>query len=145
VTKTKKYILGLVILCVIIAVSFAVREYNRKPSTLVNSPAAYRVLAGNLVSEYQVNEALADKKYLGKVIEVEGLLAAINSEADTLVTFFLGDTNSMKKVSCLLDRTIPINSKKYRPGEVLTIKGICTGVLMDVELNRCIIVTPQTK
>jgi len=42
-------------------------------------------------------------------------------------------------VSCLMDSSYIKLKKVFTPVAQITIKGICTGYLMDVELNRCVV------
>lgn len=136
----KKYII-LVVLLVLTGVSvYVFKEYNRRPSDLSGISPEAKVAAAAIVDLYEQDEPKANRQYLGKTIQVNGTIAEINSQQDTLVNVLIGDTNSMHKVSCLLDKQHTAAIKKYNTGQQISIKGICTGYLMDVELNRCVIV-----
>jgi hypothetical protein len=115
------------------------KEYNRKPASLDNLPAAVNVNADTLINQFTTNEAEANKKYLGKVISVKGFIKEINNQQDTLLTIVLGDTLLTSGVSCLMDSGYIKSKKIFTPGASVIIKGICTGYLMDVELNRCVV------
>ena len=103
-----------------------------QPSTKTN--------VADIVDLYENDEAKANKLFLDKTIQVHGPVTEIVNQQDTLINVFLGDINSLHKVSCLLDKKHFNLIKKYTAGQQITIKGICTGFLMDVELNRCIVV-----
>ncbi len=102
------------------------------PATKVNATA--------IIDEYEKDEVKANLQYLGKVIQVQGAIAEIISQQDTLTNVLIGDTISMHKVSCLLDKRHTGLISQYKAGQQITIRGICTGFLMDVELNSCVIV-----
>jgi hypothetical protein len=135
----KKFIIA-GFLCAAIAVGiYAYKEYNRKPANLQTLKADVSILATQLVNDFTTNEEAANAKYLGKVLLVNGRLIEVQNQNDTLLTLFIGDTTQTSKVSCLMDKVHINNSKKYKQGDSVSIKGICTGYLMDVELNRCVV------
>ncbi len=121
---------------------FMYTEYRRKPADLDEVPATADLQADALARAYEADEATANKLYLDKVVQVSGPVAEVINQKDTLINVLIGDAASMHKVSCLLDTRHFDGVKKYRPMQHITIKGICTGFLMDVELNRAVIVEP---
>ncbi|MEO6233159.1 MAG: hypothetical protein ABJB11_01500 [Ferruginibacter sp.] len=131
------------IFCLLIAVfagAYFYHEYQRELPDFTHAKPAVETTVATLIDEYENDEVKADQQYLGKPIQVSGLITEIVNQHDTLVNVFLGDTNSLHKVSCLLGKSQVESVKKYRHGQAVVIKGICTGYLMDVELNRCVIV-----
>ena len=112
----------------------------RKPAELDQSDAAERMAASDLYDMYSNYEDSANKKYLGKILEITGSVVEIENQQDTLFTILLGDTLQPGRISCLIDKKQNATAKNILLGDVLKIKGICTGYLMDVELNRCVIV-----
>ncbi len=131
------FITLLIILCSVGI--YIYKEYNRKPVSLDDLPAVVNINADTLISQFALNEAEANKKYLGKVISVKGFINKIDNQQDTLLTILLGDSLSSSSVSCLMDTGYIKLKKVFTPGTQITIKGICTGYLMDVELNRCVV------
>ena len=127
----------LIILCS--AGIYIYKEYNRKPARLNNLPAVVNINADTLISQFALNEAEANKKYLGKVISVKGFINKIDNQQDTLLTILLGNSLLSTSVSCLMDSSYIKLKKVFTPGVQIIIKGICTGYLMDVELNRCVV------
>jgi len=93
-----------------------------------------------LLELYESDEAKANQQYLGKAIEVTGAIDEINNQQDTLVNVMVGESSLMHKVSCLLDNRYIASIRNYRVGQQIIIRGICTGYLMDVEMNRCVII-----
>ena len=134
----------IVVLVIAIPLSFYLyKEYHRKPADLSTIQPMVKVNAGAFLDEYEMDEAKANHQYLGKTIQVQGTIAEIIKQQDTLANVMLGDAGSMHKVSCLLDKQHIGLIKQYKAGQQITIKGICTGFLMDVELNRCVIVEKE--
>jgi tRNA_anti-like len=119
--------------------AYLYKEYNRKPASLDSLPAVVNINADTLINQFTSNEAEANKNYLGKVISVKGFINKVENQQDTLLTIVLGDTLLPSGVSCLMDTGYIKLKKVFTPGAQITIKGICTGYLMDVELNRCVV------
>lgn len=134
---------NIAIVAVFIAVGLAFyfyKEYHRKPDNISGFQPAEKINFSIIVNGYQNDETIANKQYLGKIIQVAGPIADIIKQQDTIINIFIGDINSLHKVSCLLDKRNAGSIDKYSKGNDITIKGICTGFLLDVELNRCVIV-----
>jgi len=136
----KKYGWLILLAIVIIAGLYAYREYNRKPADLSTVDSQIKISADGLVIKFEKDEQKANLLYLGKPIEVTGLIAEINNQQDTLVTIALGKKEDMHKVSCLLDANHTNEIKRYKVGDNIMLRGICNGYLLDVELNRCVII-----
>lgn len=111
--------------------------YNRTTSSLENTTPDFVLSADDIFSEFEKNEVDANKKFLDKVIEVSGTVQSFSNEnlADRNVT--LQTESGMFGVICKLDSTY---DAKYTvaEGNKIKIKGVCTGMLMDVVLIRCI-------
>ena len=135
----KRIVLITLLIILFSAGIYIYKEYNRKPARLNNLPAVVNINADTLISQFALNEAEANKKYLGKVISVKGLINKIDNQQDTLLTILLGDSLLSSSVSCLMDSSYIKLKKVFTPGVQIIIKGICTGYLMDVELNRCVV------
>jgi tRNA_anti-like len=141
----KKYILLAFFTIAAIAAIYGYKEFNRKPADLSNINPQVIVSVDSIVAAYSDDEASANKKYLGKTILVSGLVAEVNNQQDTLLNVVLGNTEGINNVSCLLDKKQLGNLKYCTVGKSISIKGICTGFLADVELNRCVIVENNLK
>jgi hypothetical protein len=117
---------------------YGYKEYIRKPADLSNIKPQVIISADSIIAAYENDEAKANVQFLGKPILVNGIVAELNNEHDTLLNIIIGN-NGLHNVSCLLDDNQLENFKKYSVGKSVSIKGICTGFLADVELNRCVI------
>ena len=136
----RKYVVLFLIIAITVLAIFFYKEFQRKPADLTNTEPALKVSVTTIVELYQNYETKANQQYLNKVIQVSGPIAEIINQQDTFVNIMLGDTISLHKVSCILNKAHLKNVKNYKVGQQINIKGICTGFLIDVELNRCVIV-----
>lgn len=137
----KKYLKYLVILGLIGAVAFFITwfiVFKKSDLSVKNSKAEYQVEASFIISQFETNEELANQQYLGKVIIVSGKLESIK-ETDTDVSLYLKQDNDLSGILCNFDKSV-IDLSKTNIGSTIKVKGICTGYLIDVVMNKCSIV-----
>ena len=94
--------------------------------------------AAALYNEFLHDENAANKKWAGKVIEVTGTILSLaeNGEHSSISL----DAAPEGGINCgFLKRDLPSEAKLVK-GEAITIKGKCTGFLMDVNLVDCVLI-----
>jgi hypothetical protein len=138
--KRKKILLLIALVILLSGGWYAYREYHRKPADLTSLKPVDKMDALKLAALYETDESKANTLYLGKAIDVSGTITDIQNQQDTMINILLGDSDAMHKVSCMMNMNYAAELKNYKPGDAVTIRGICTGYLMDVELNRCVII-----
>jgi hypothetical protein len=144
VSTFKKYALVAITIIIAIAAIYGYKEFNRKPADVSSLKTQVVITADSIIAAYERDEVKANEKFLGKTILINGVVSEMNNEHDTLLNVIIGN-NGLHNVSCLLDNIQLENYKKYSVGRPVFIKGICTGFLADVELNRCVIVADTIK
>ena len=132
-----KVIVGIFIL--IIACLFLMLTIYNKPHTDVRNSKADLILnIENVLAEFQQDETLANKKYIDQIIEVSGTIFEISTlNGNSVIT--LKSENSESSIICHLLPEDNEISLKLQKGQSITIKGVCTGFLMDVIMVRCVI------
>lgn len=91
--------------------------------------------ANELFTAFETDEATANDQYLNKVIEVTGIIKEVKkSEIGLPVAIFETD-DLIFGVMCEFETKE--GAAEIEAGQLLTIKGVCTGKLLDVVLNRC--------
>ena len=140
--KTFKKYSWLIVLAIICIFAYAYHEYTRKPADLNDVRPEASVQAAALVQLYENDEQQANKRYLGKAIDVTGIVSEINNQQDTSMTIMLGKKGDLHRVSCLLSTNQAEQIHTIKTGSMISLRGICTGYLLDVELNRCVIIKP---
>jgi hypothetical protein len=109
-----------------------------KPHRNVESEQAVATLtATNLYNEFLNTESQANKKWVGKVIEVSGIISSVSESADYVSVNLKAATNG--GVNCSVLKTELGSGNQLKAGNSITIKGRCTGFLMDVNLVDCVI------
>lgn len=134
----RKLLLYFIALAIISAAIYAWKEYNRKPKNLMYSTADAIVKAEALAAAFEADEAVANEKYLGKIIEVDGIIINVNA-TQSPVHIIIGNENNMHNVGISLAGSAN-NTNELKNGTPVTVRGECTGFLMDVELNNAVII-----
>jgi tRNA_anti-like len=136
-----RIILGLFV-ALLIAGLWAYKEYNRKPADIKSEKADLSITAVELLQRYNKNSAAADSAFVDKIVEVSGSIKQIEQTSDSSATIYLGVASLENNVSCLLQASETAKAKNFKQGDSVSLRGVCTGFLMDVELNRCVVVYP---
>jgi len=122
----------LILLC---AGIWAVYEY-RKPHTGVSGKSTNIYTdAAKLYNDFSIDEPTANTKYINKVIEVTGTIDDIQNTNGALI-IVLKANQSFAGVSC---KMFDPKNNYHSKGEKITIKGICSGFLNDVNLVDCVL------
>ncbi len=132
-----KKILLIFSIIAIITFILGVYLYNKPVGNLENIEAKYNITSEELLAVFEENETQANKKYIGKVILVKGIVNDISNSGK--ITINLATKNPMSDVSCNFDSKIKQLEKEINVGDEVTIKGECTGYLMGVVLEKCIL------
>ena len=136
--KFKKIVLPIILLSIVIAV-VAYNVYNKPHVDVADAKADVTVTAENFFLEFSKDEVKANTQYLDKIIQVQGLIQNLKVESE-LGVVTLKTEDDFGTVQCNLSREATSNFKLLKENDLVTIKGICTGYLMDVVLVKSEIV-----
>lgn len=113
-----------------------------KPHPKAEDQAGIAITSTDLFASFKSDEAAANKKFLNKVIAVNGQLISSEKNQDgQTVAILLGDTGDdlfAGGVMCTFRDSNVILSEHGN----LQIKGFCSGFANDVHLSDCVL-TPQ--
>lgn len=124
-------------LLLLAAFAWAYHLYVKPHQSAAGETADFKIDADSLYRQYQSNEHAADQKYLGKVIEVSGTLTEIQHNGKSEV-WILSQQQGGGGINCQLFAGTA-ESPEPKSGDLVTIKGRCTGFLMDVNLADCVL------
>ena len=133
----KKLIL-LALLLGVVGAGVGFMIYNKPHQNMKSAKADFTLPATELFAAYEFNETTANEKYLGKVIEVTGTVQDVQTDEDGTVSLTLDAGGMLGGVICKLDDLSDHARTEFSTGEGVTLKGRCTGVLMDVVMVRCV-------
>ena len=137
--KRKVYIYILVAM-IVVAIAAAARMYFKPHPSVKAAEPAFTLSALDLIDAFTNDEASATMLYGGKILEVTGVVKEI-SFSDSSMVLQMGDTNRMESVSCYVYNGKQTHYTSIRPGKSVRVKGFCNGMLMDVVLDKCIILS----
>lgn len=136
--KKYKIIAGITVSLVVFACIYGYKQYSRRLPDTHALQAAFDLKATDLLRQFETDEATATAQYSGEVISVQGIIGSVQA-TDSSGTVFLNEDNSMTSVMCQFDSENFKEIRGLQKGELITIKGICSGYLMDVIMVRCVL------
>ncbi len=133
----KKY-LKYILLLAVVGGAFGYYMYNKPHQNMTKAVAEMQLSATQLFTDYDNNEATANGKYLDKIMEVSGTIKEVTTDENGMTSLTLESGSEMFGVICQMDNLTKHDRTDFKEGEEVKLKGICTGVLMDVVLVRCV-------
>lgn len=130
--------IGILAVFALIGGAIGMYMYNKPHKAMENMESTASLTSLEIIRAYQENEQLANEQFLGEVVTVNGVVQAV--EKNDGLTLILEGTDLMTTIRCQLDHLTDHPAfAGLNPGDEVAVKGICTGFLMDVVLERCII------
>ncbi len=133
----KKYIKYVVIL-IVLGIAFGFYLYNKPHKNIGRAKADFEMKASNLYQEFETDESAANEKFLDKVITVSGTIREVTKDEEGNTSLMLETESPLASVICQLDNLTDHDRTDFKAGEKVSFKGICTGLLMDVVMVRCV-------
>ena len=112
-------------------------QYNKPHQDIASTKPVATLKADELFFQFEDNELESNQLYLGKIVEVSGVVYSNEKGQDGSYNVLLMSDDAMFGVACNFE----IDSlSELEKGDSVTIKGECAGMLSDVVLIRCVIV-----
>ena len=150
--RKRKGILLILFLLAGLAGWFAYKEYVRTNKDLTEVKADRKIGAVELIQEYERDDSTADKNYLGKILEVTGIVKEVTKDENGFYTISLGEEGNLSSVRCSMDSVHKTDAANVAPGSSATIRGACIGfnpdemgLGADVKMNRAVIISKKEK
>lgn len=112
--------------------------YNKKMPSMTTEESELEIGAVQLFEAFEADEAAATAQYVGKIVAVTGQVRESSTLEDGTPKVIF-ETGSSFGVLCEFDPNTTHPRTAFRPGEMLTIKGECAGLNLDVQLARCVV------
>ena len=124
------------------AILAALYYYNLRSTDMTKAKPDFVITASALGKAFADDETKASVTYINKILEVTGRIASVKPAENSVVSISLVTENDLSSVIC----TLPAISDPsvFRVGDEITLRGECSGFLMDVLLNNCALI-PQKK
>lgn len=136
----KKVYIYIFLAAIVIAVAVAVGMYFKPHPSVEAAEPAFTLSASELIDAFTNDEPSATMLYAGKVLEVHGKVKQI-SFSDSSMVLQIGDAGQMSSVSCYFYNGKPAHYASLKAGQSVRVKGICNGMLLDVVLDKCILLS----
>jgi len=135
--KVKRTVLISLIVIVIGGIAAMCYVFRGTEKSVAKEKAAFSLTADELFTSFEENETTANEKFIGKVIEVTGEVAEIEKTETGQLVVLLSCSSPMGGVRCTFEVKQDEVAKQVSQGASCTIKGKCSGMLMEVVLDNC--------
>jgi hypothetical protein len=116
----------------------ALYMYNLKHTDMAKAKPDFVITATVLQKAFEDDETAASTRYINKVLEVTGTIASVKPAENNILSISLVTGSDLSSVIC----TFPAiaDPSKFRTGDEITLRGECSGFLLDVLLNNCAVI-----
>jgi hypothetical protein len=111
--------------------------YNKQHKDLGKVKPDFVISAADLQKAFEENETSAASTYVNKVLEVSGTIESVKTGENNVLSIVLKTGSDLSTVICTFPPETDLS--KFTPGNKITARGECSGFLMDVLLNNCVI------
>ena len=112
--------------------------FNEQHRDLRSSTPDFEITAIGLQKAFDENEAAAASKYVNRIIEVTGTVQSVKSGEQNIASISLQTGSIFSSVICTFVSKSDLSG--LVPGTQVTVRGECSGFLMDVLLNNCVLI-----
>lgn len=124
------------LLLIVIAIIIGVRTYNKPHVDVAKTAANYKLSSNDLLDEFILDETIADKKFANKIVEITGVIQNVSTtKGKGIITLKGTEAN----VICQLNEKENQKIMRLKKDQNITIKGQCSGFLLDVMLVNCVV------
>lgn len=132
----KKLLYFILFVLALVIISYFV-VLNLPKASSANKEASQKLSATELMTQFESNEAKANKALIGKTIEVSGQISDIEKDKQDATVVYLETGSMMTPILCTMEKS---SKKKFNIGDQVRIKGQCNGFLQGVLMNKCVLV-----
>ncbi len=135
----KKKIFLALVLTVLGAAAFGFYLFNKPHQSIASDKPDFQLKSAAIIGEFETDENSANKKFNGKVIEVTGVVSEKTKDAQGKLNVTL-QGEDIAGIGCVFEPAAQAKAATLSEGQEVKIKGVCTGILMDVVMVDCVVV-----
>jgi hypothetical protein len=135
-TFSMKKILLLIVALVVIGGAVGYFMWNKPHENMEKAKVDMAIDAARLFNDYNADENACNAKYLDKVIVVSGKVKESSKDAGSVKISL--ETGKDFGVVCTLDETVSHPRTDFPVGETVKLKGRCSGLNLDVQMDHCV-------
>ena len=136
--KSAKTALSVVILLGLTGLGVGLYLYNKQDKNLRNEKPDFIITSIDLQKAFEEDEAASIARYVNKIIEVTGTIESVKAGEGDITSVILKTGRGLSSVICTLSSNA--DPAALVSGNEVVIRGECSGFLMDVLLNNCVII-----
>ena len=133
-----KIALFVVLFIAVSAILAGLYLFNEKHPDMAKAKPDFVVTATVLQKEFEDNEAAASARYINKILEVSGTIITITPTDSISTNISLKTGSDVSSVICNFHKMT--NPSRVKTGDEISIRGECSGFLMDVLLKNCAVI-----
>ena len=124
------------------AILAALYFYNLKSTDMSKAKPDFVLTASALQKAFEDDETKASVTYINKIVEIKGEIASVKPAENSVVSISLVTGSDLSSIIC----TFPAvkDPSVFNVGDEITVRGECSGFLMDVLLNNCALILKAT-
>jgi hypothetical protein len=124
------------------AILAALYFYNLKSTDMAKAKPDFILTASSLQKAFEDDETKASVTYINKIVEITGKIASVKPAENSVVNISMVTGSDLSSIIC----TFPAVSDPsvFSVGDEITVRGECSGFLMDVLLNNCALILKST-
>jgi len=130
-----KIALFFVVFIALSAILAALYMYNLKKTDMAKAKPDFIITASALQKAFENDETAASALYINKILEVTGKIATVKPAENNVLNISLETESDLSSVICTF--TAVADPSGFRVGDMITLRGECSGFLMDVLMNNC--------
>ena len=138
IKKPYRFILIAILISGLAGLIAAIYLFNLRNKDLLKEKPDFIITAEALQKEFESDENASTLKFVNKIVEVTGVISSVEKGENNSLNIALATGSNMSSVIC----TFPGNTDTSGlvPGQTLTLRGECSGFLLDVLLNNCVLI-----
>ena len=137
----KRILKALAFISVVIIIGYLI-VMNLPKANIKSKAALETITADQLYNSFESDEQAAEKKYIGQVINVSGKVAdRYEDESGAMVLLFENESGTSTAM-VTLEESQTKAAENVKLGDLVEVKALCTGKLMEVVLAKGIINVP---
>jgi hypothetical protein len=133
----KKILIGLGIILAAALIGFiTLKIMTKNAERNVGTEKAIILTPIEFATTYKNFEDSANKLYLNKNIQITGIISSISENQNNQMDAVIVTSDNLPAINCTIDGLY----KSINTGDTIMLKGICTGILSNINLIKCIVV-----
>lgn len=140
--KKIKIVIVVLVVFGLVAAGIGVYFFDKKTEGLESSKADFTLTCDTIFSEFVKDKTSATKKYLGKTIQLEGVVGSVEKDGNNVSVIYKTE-GEQGNVVCRMD-SIDAPKLNAVEGQKFKLKCECTGyeddLLVELSFNRCVLI-----